>query len=466
MIITNYIKRQLMTPGGYLEFLKIAIPLVISTGIGAIQLFINRTFLSWYSTTSFAASVPAGISCFAIFSLFLGTLAYVDVFVAQYYGKGEYRSIGPAVWQSVYLAFGAALIMLFISFFSDAIFNAAAHGKEIAIEEAKFFRIMCYGALPALSGAALSGFYAGRGKTKVVLFVSMIGVFANIILDFILIFGKFGFPELGISGAALASNLSFLITLIIYIILIISKKNNNLYNTRCVKVDFSFMKKLLKFGFPNGVQFFFDMAGFGIFVLIIGRLGIEALSASNIALNVNHLVFMPLIGCGIATSVMVGKYLGQNKYSLAKASVRSASQIIYFYAFCVILTLIVFPEYTIYPFSGGAESAIIENIKPTVIILLRILAAYFFFDCANIIFSAAIKGAGDTVFVMKTMIIASITLVIIPTYLVVIVFNLGLYTAWYFMVIYIMVLGCCFYIRYKSNKWKSMRVIKMDVIDG
>jgi MATE family multidrug resistance protein len=175
---------------------------------------------------------------------------------------------------------------------------------------------------------------------------------------------------------------------------------------------------------------------------------------------------MPLVGCGITTSIMVGKYLGQNKFSLAKVSVRSASQIVYFYIIIAIAILLIFPQYLIYPFSGGAEASLIEEITPITVKLLKIFSIYLLFDTTNIIFAAAIKGAGDTAFVMKRLIILSIVLVVIPSYLIVIVFKQGLYIAWSFMVLYTIALAGSFYFRYKSNKWKSMRVVEMDVIDG
>ena len=462
-MILNYIQKRFRAVGGYLEFLKIAVPLIISTGIGGIQLFINRTFLSWYSQESFAASVPAGITNFAVISLFLGSIAYVDVFVAQYYGKGENHSIGPAIWQSVYLSVGAALIMFVLSFFAADFFMSIGHPDIVAHEEAIFFKFLCYGTFPGLACSGLSGFYAGRGKTKVILFISLLGVITNIVFDFLLIFGNWGFPEMGIVGSALASIISSASMFAIYICLITSKNNADIFNTRRFVPDFSFMKRLLRFGFPNGVQFFFDTAGFSVFMLIIGTLGIFELTASNIALNINGLVIMPLIGCAITTSIMVGRYLGENKARLAQASVKSAAQMVYAYVAVIVAVLLIFPSYLIVPFSGGAQAAVMEQTHPMAINLLRILALYLIFDSANIIFAAAIKGAGDTAFVMKVLIVLSILMVVIPTYLIVIHFKLGLYAAWWAVLLYVMVLSGTFFFRYKSNKWKKMRVIEMEI---
>lgn len=466
MLLLKKFKKRWNCKGGYSDFLKIAFPLIISTGAWSLQSFINRFFLAWYSKDAFAASLPAGILNFSIMSIFIGTITYVDVFVSQYYGKKEYKSIGPSVWQSFYLAFIGAFVMLVFSFFSGNIFTFIGHAPAIVAEEIKYFKVLCYGALPSLAASALSGFYAGRGKTKVVLFINIIGIAVNIILDYFLIFGKAGFPKMGIEGAALATIIGAIVMFALFAVLVISKKNNKTYNTREFKPDFKFIKKLLKFGFPNGVQFFFDMSGFTFFVLVIGTIGEMELSASNIALNINHLAFMPIIGCGITTSILVGQFLGKNKASLAERSVYTALHIVYFYIAFIVLAFMLIPNVFIYPFSKGAEAEIIEQIRPMVINLLRFVALYSVFDPLNVIFASAIKGAGDTAFVMKLLITLSILMAAIPMYIAVIVLKQGVYIGWTIMVFYALSLATSFYLRYKTFKWKKMRVIEMKIIDG
>ncbi|MCL2144846.1 MAG: MATE family efflux transporter [Endomicrobia bacterium] len=459
-------KKRWNCRGGYSDFLKIAFPLIISTGAWSIQSFINRFFLAWHSKEAFAASLPAGVLNFSIMSIFIGTISYADVFVSQYYGKKEYRSIGPSVWQSFYLAFAGAFILLLISFFSENIFTFIGHAPAIIAEEIKYFKVLCYGAFPSLAASALSCFYAGRGKTKIILLINIIGIAVNIIFDCLLIFGNAGFPEMGITGAAIATIIASIVMFGLFAVMLLSKKNNKTYNTRKIIPDFSFIKRLLKFGFPNGVQFFFDMSGFTFFVLVIGTLGELELSASNIALNINYLAFMPLIGCGITTSILVGQFLGRNKASLAERSVYTALHVVYFYVAFMVLAFILIPNFFIYPFSQGAEAEIIEQIRPIVINLLRFVALYSLFDPMNIVFASAIKGAGDTAFVMKLLITLSIFAAAMPIYLVIVVFDLGLYIGWSIMVFYAVALALSFYLRYKTYKWKKMRVIEMQIVDG
>jgi MATE family multidrug resistance protein len=465
MFFWSNIKENYFSSGGLGEFLKIAVPAIISSYIVAAQIFTDRVFLSMYSQVSYAASIPAGLSNSTLEYLFLFTIAYVDVFIAQYYGKKEYRSIGPAVWQSIYLAIVAAVVILAFVPFSGKIFINIGHATDIAAEEIKYFKTLCYGAFFPIAATAFSGFYFGRGKTYVTLLINFCGITFNIILDYCLIFGRFSFPELGIIGAAWASNISYILMFFIYLFLVISKKNANTYNTRHIKFDINIFKRLLKFGFPNGITVFFDMMGFAIFMLIIGALGILELTASNIAFSAYHIIAMPIIGAGVATSVMVGNYLGQNKVSIAQKSVSTALRSIYAYVLVIVVLILLFSTQLISPFLTNIQTSL-EELIPMSVNLLRLLAIYMIFEGGNLTFQFAIKGAGDTAFVMKVFAVLSFILVIIPTYLIINVFKMGVYAAWIITMTYEISLFTIFYFRYKSAKWKKMRVIDMKVVEG
>ncbi|MDR0820754.1 MAG: MATE family efflux transporter [Endomicrobium sp.] len=451
------IKKRWSATTGYSEFLKIAIPLIVSIGAWALQSYIGRLFLAWYSNTAYVASVPAGLLNCSIMDIFIGTVSYIDVFISQYNGEKNYKAIGPSVWQSIYLSFFSSLIILFIAFFSKNIFNLTGHPQEIIFEEIKYFKVLCYGAFPYLSASAIAGFYSGRGKTKTTLIVNLAGIILNILFDYFLIFGNCGFPELGIEGAGIATIISSILMLTMFLLLITSKKNNELFNTRKFKPDFNFIKRLIKFGFPNGIHLFFDLFIFAFFTLIVGTLGTLELSATNMTISIYSLFYTPVAGCGVTTSIIVGYYLGKNKASIAQRVVKTALHIVYAYIIPLALIYIFIPNILIHPFSKGSEVLITEQIKPTIIILLRFIAVFTLLESSSIIFSSAIKGAGDTSFVMKTL-LTLFVFTSIPMYLVIKVFKMRLYACWSILIVYGIMLTVSFYLRYKTNKWKRMRI--------
>ncbi|MDR3330909.1 MAG: MATE family efflux transporter [Endomicrobium sp.] len=459
------IKKRWNAFAGYYEFLRIAIPLIISTGAWAFQSFVNRFFLAWYSNNAYAASLPAGLLECSIMDIFIGTIAYINVFVAQYNGKKKYKAIGPSLWQTVHIAFLSSIIMLAVAFFSDKIFNFIGHPQDIIVEEIKYFKILCYGAFPYLASTALSGFYAGRGKTKTILVINIVGIIVNIIFDYLLIFGYFGFHELGIVGAAIATIIGATVVLILFLSSITSKNNNKTYNTRKIKPDLKFIKYFLKYAFPNGMSWFLDMSVFTFFVLTIGTLGKIELSATNVAFNIYSFAYMAIVGCAMTTSILVGNYIGKNKFYIAQTVVKTALHITYTYISLMVVSFLFIPNILIYPFSKGSESLIIEQIRPIAITLLRYTAIFAFFESSGIIFSSAIKGGGDTKFAMK-LLIALFIITALTIYLAVFIFKVGLYQCWSILIAYDIILMISFYLRYKTNKWKHMCIIEIKIVDN
>jgi MATE family multidrug resistance protein len=456
------IKHRYRSPAGYRELLKIAFPLILSTSAWSIQHFIDRMFLTWYSPEAIAAAMPAGIFNFTIMTLFIGTASYINTFVAQYYGAKQYRNIGPIVWQGLYIAIIGAIVHLILIPLAKPIFELIGHDHDIQILEIVYFQILCLGAFPAIASSGFSGFFSGRGKTWPLMWVHIFATLVNILLDYLLIFGNAGFPEMGIKGAAIATVVAGCVPFFIFLFLMTRPVFCEKYCTlKGLKVDKPLFKRLIRYGFPNGIQFFIDMAGFTTFLMIVGKLGRDSLAATNITFNINNLAFMPMIGFGIAVSIMVGQYLGEDKPALAQKSAYSGFHITIFYMTGMAILYLTYPQIFIKPFMANANADQMVAIREIVRTLIRFVAIYSIFDTFNIIFAAAIKGAGDTRFVMRMLSVLSIVVLIIPSYLALIVWQQNIYIGWLIVTIYITVLGLSFFLRFLGGKWKSMRVIEI-----
>jgi MATE family multidrug resistance protein len=455
------LKTRWNSPGGYREVLVIAIPLILSTATWSIQHFVDRMFLTWYSPETIAAAMPAGMLNFSMVSIFMGTAGYVTTFVAQYYGARQFHRIGPALWQGVYISLFGGLLILCAIPFAESFFSLVGHSPLVQQNEVAYFEILCLGGGAYAASYALSGFFSGRGKTWPVLWVNAATTVVNLVLDYALIFGHWGFPELGIRGAGIATVVAGVFSLLMFFALLCSGSNNDTFHTiKGWRLERDLFVRLLRYGFPSGVQFFLEMAGFTAFVLLVGRLGIASLAATNIAFNINTLAFMPMIGCGIAISVLVGQYLGGDKPDRAQSVVYSGFHLTLVYMLSIASAYVLVPDVFVAPFALRADPGGFSEIYGYSIVLLRFVAVYSVFDTMNIIFCSAIKGAGDTRYVMLVTVILSVFLFIIPVYLAVVVFELGLMVAWVFATVYITLIGVVFYLRFLGGKWKTMRVIE------
>lgn len=447
--------------GGYREVLAISVPLILSTSAWSLQMFVDRTFLSWYSPEALAASLPAGILNITTTSIFAGTAGYVSVFVSQYYGAGRFSRMGSAMWQGIYIALIGGFIHLLLIPFAPQIFALFGHEPAVQRFESEYFQMLCLGAAPHIASAAFSGYFTGIGRTWPVMWINFVATGFNLTLDYVLIFGKFGFPEMGMKGAGIATSAAAVVYCILYVGLFyipgFAENDNALRQWR---LDLELFKRLIRFGLPSGMQFFIDLAGFTGFILIVGHLGTEDLAATNVAFNVNTIAFMPMMGLGFAISILVGKYLGAEKPPLAESSSIAGFHLSFAYMSFMGLCYIALPSLFLLPFELGADPERFAPVAEKAKILLRFLALFALFDGMNIIFSSALKGAGDTRFVMFMLTTMAIFGLVLPVGMAVYYFQANIYTVWTIATVYGLVLALGFFVRFSLGHWKEMRVIE------
>ncbi len=446
--------------GGWREVLVVSFPLILSHAAWSLQHFIDRMFLAWYAPEAIAAAMPAGILQFALMSIFLGTAGYASTFAAQYHGAGRPESIGPSVWQGVHLSILGGLAIMATAPLAPGFFAWVGHPPLVREYETVYYAILCWGAVPAIATAPLGGYFSGQGRTWPVMVSIVLAMGVNIILDYGLIFGHWGLPRMGVAGAAVATNLASLTSCLFYLLWMARRE----YRVRAPffrrwRPDRDLMGRLLKFGFPAGMQFFVDIAGFAAFLLLVGRLGTEPLAATTIALNINAIAFMPMLGFGIGISVLVGQAQGEGRPDLAERATWSGFHLTFAYVGSVALLYAFVPGPFVRPFAGD-DPAAFEAVRVQAVVLLRFVAAYCLFDALNIVFSAALKGAGDTLFITKVIAALSAGVLVVPTAAAVLWLGAGLYAVWAIATLYVCLLGTAFLLRFRHGRWKGMRVIE------
>ena len=207
-----------------IELIKISYPLMLTSGTFLIMLFIDRLFLSWYSQETIAASGTAGMMSFFISAFFIGIATYPETFVAQYYGAKKYTEIGKIIWQGLYFALAAGIFLIITIPLFSGIFTLMDRPVEILEHEKTYFMILQMGMGISLLGDVAIAFFAGRAKTLLIFWVIGISTIVNGIFDYALIFGKFGLPELGIAGAAIATNIAIAVRTILIFMYSLDKK--------------------------------------------------------------------------------------------------------------------------------------------------------------------------------------------------------------------------------------------------
>jgi MATE family multidrug resistance protein len=449
-------------PNGYRQVLAISLPLVASMGSITLMHFTDRMFLANYSVDAITAVLPAGIASFTSISFFMGVANYTNAFVAQYTGARAFTRVGAALWQGIYFSIMAAVLLASLVFVSGELFDLIGHSPHIRSLEVKYFNILTLGAGLVVLGSAMACFYTGRGLTRTVMLVHMAGASVNIPLDYCLINGIGPFPELGIVGAAIATVTASATIVLILSLLILSPRNRVLFKTwERRALDRELFGRLMRFGLPSGMQFFLEIFGFTFFIQMLGRLGDLELAASNIVLSIETLSFLPMVGFHIGTATLVGQAIGRGCPEEGVYSTISALHITLGYMMLIAAIFVFTPEPLLYLFKASHHSPEqYAGIMDLGVILMKFVAVFCFFDALNLIFSGAIKGAGDTRFIMWTIAALSLGVMIIPVYIAIEVIDAGIYTAWALATCYGCALGLAFMLRYRQGKWKKMRVIE------
>jgi MATE family multidrug resistance protein len=435
------------------------LPLILSNSFLTLQITVDRALLSQASSDAVAAALPAALLYYTPLTLLQNIANYATTFVAQYVGAGRPRRVGAAIWQALYFALAGGIAFLGLIPLAVPLVALGGHSEPVQELEIVYFRCLCFAALPVLVVAALNSFFAGRGDTWTVLLVDGVGMSVNIVLAYAWIYGQWGLPAMGIAGAGWATVAGSTTSAFLALALYFRPRFRETYQTvAACRWEPALFTRLMRFGFPNGMQWMLDVLAFTVFLFLVGRLGDVELAATNIAFAINTVALVPMLGIGQAVMVLVGQRLGQDRPELAERSTWTGFGVAFIYIGSVALLYVLIPDVFMMLFRND-ESVKGAQVALLVPMLVRYVAAYSLWDSMNITFSFALRGAGDTRFVTIVALALAWPVMVLPTWAAW-YYGWGLYWSWAFVTAYVIALGCTFLLRFRAGQWKSMRVIE------
>jgi multidrug resistance protein, MATE family len=447
-------------PGGSRELLFLATPLIVSQSFMTVQVFVDTILLAWHDQLEMSASLPAVMWFWQLFGLLQVTAGYTSTFVAQYTGAARPHRVGPAVWQGIYFAVLAGLLMLLLVPAAPLLIAAGEHTTALQSLEGAYLRCLAFAALPMLIMAAVNGFFSGRGQTWTVLGIEAFGTTVNVALALVLIFGRLGFPELGIEGAGWATVAGSWASALLAVGLLLRRRYRQGYATASGwRPEKELFGRLIKYGGPAGMQVFLDVLVFNFFVQLVGQLGEAAMGASTLTVRLNMIAFLPMMGLGQAVCILVGQRLGADRPDLAEKSAYTGLKWAFGYMSTVAVVYLTLPDLIVSVFEGDRDPASFAAVAAIVPGLLVCVAAYSVVDSVNLTFAFALRGAGDTRFVTLVTFCLAWPIMVLPTFLVVQAGG-SVYWAWWFATAHIFAMAACFSLRFRTGKWKAMRVIE------
>lgn len=482
------------------EVLHVAIPLMVSTGMFSLVLFVDRTLLLWHEPSQMGAAMAAGNLFWVSLCVFVGIASMTGAIASQYVGAGQPRRIGRLLWQSVWFSLATIPFFAILGWNAERLFEWTGQTPKLVPMQAVYFSILTLGGAGEVMQTALSGFFSGTHRTRTIAVVSVISGVLNLILDAVLIFGLdpawWGGEgdrvwEMGIAGAAIASVIAFWFKPIGYGVILLQPRFRQTYGMiQGLCFDRRMMSRLIYYGFPTGLMYTTEAGAFTVIVLMIGRLGDVPLQATTMAINFNMIAFIPLVGMSIAVSVLVGQHLLRSGPKFAIRRVHAALAIAWIYSAAWAITYWFGADtlISLYELSPNVSDSVnvsnSVNVSDSVSVsssadaaneaisslriaegLLGFVAIYVLLDATQLIFTGVLRGAGDTWFVLVAGLVVSIVALTIG-----VVFepawqfgtpSIGETLNWWWWVLTCWVIGLttAMSARYLQGNWQRMRMV-------
>ena len=385
--------------------LGLGLPLV---GSHVAQFLITLTdgiMLGRYSVEALAANVLGGTLFFVFFIVGSGFAWAVMPMVASAEARGETTEVRRVTRMGAWASIIFAVIVMPFMLFSEPIFLLLGQEAQVSADAAIYLSIVGIGVLPALLVMVLKSYLAALERTQVVLWVTVAAVGVNILVNHLLIYGNWGFPELGLRGAAIASVIVNIVSVLALAVYVARVTPEHTLFTRFWRPDWEALLRVFRLGWPIGLTSLAESGLFAASTVMMGWLGKVPLAAHGIALQVVSLAFMVHIGLSNAATVRAGRAFGrQDRQDLADGAKIVLFLSGAFAAMAVILFLLV-PEWMILLFLNPDEPER-DAVIAVGVGLLASAALFQLMDAAQVMALGLLRGVQDT---RVPMIIAAIS---------------------------------------------------------
>ncbi|MDZ5609824.1 MATE family efflux transporter [Bacillus pseudomycoides] len=303
------------------QFVLLFFPIFV-TQMSLFAMSFFDTTMSGHASATDLAGVAIGTSIWIPVSTGLtGILMSTTPIIAHLVGSKQKEDVPHVVIQAVYLAIGVSLLVIFIGFFAVSPILKGMHLEEqVEHIASQFLSIIAIGIIPLFVYTVLRGFIDALGKTRTTMIITLLSLPINVILNYVFIFGHFGFPKLGGVGAAIASTATYWCILFITIIIIRTKEPFASFDIfrRLYRLSISSWKELLKLGVPIGFAIFFETSIFAAVTLMMSNFSTTTIAAHQAAMNFASLLYMTPLSLAMAMTIAVGFEVGASRYENAK----------------------------------------------------------------------------------------------------------------------------------------------------
>lgn len=436
--------------GSFKEMSMLSIPLMISALSGALMFFFDRYILAHYSLEALNTAATAGMSVMVFHLGAMGIAGICEVYVGQSYGAKEYKKIGSHVWQMLWFALMSAIIFVPLSFTQDWFLP-----ERYTQEGRSYFQwLMLVG--PFVAGnAALSGFYVGRGKVKLLTSIVITSNVINVVLDLLFVFGYGKIPEMGTAGAAYATAIAQIFQFLVLFAVFLSGSNRHTYGTS----DFIFKAKsflrAFKVGAPSATGHMIEIAAWSMQFHLVALVSDTHVAVLAIGQTIFGLVAFTTEGLRGGVVACASNLVGAKYTTKATKTFLSAAKLHLLIGLVFVLPLLIYPEWLINDFLKTQEGQVDYDVLLTYTKLACwYIMAYYVVDGFVWVAAGFLTAVEDTVFIMVVNALNAWLFGLMPMYYLVNIKGGTPDKAWLVIAFYGVINMLCFVMRYKQ-KYKT-----------
>ena len=459
------------------EVWSIAWPTVLTMGSYTVMQFADAVMVAQVGPLEVGAQGNGGVWSWAIIFSVVGVLSLVNTFVSQAIGAGRPHEVARYGWAGLWLGLAAwVALILPAGLLIPKAFALMGHSARTTELESEYARILLLGGFVTVVGKAMSNFFFGIQRPRVITAAAIAGNAVNVVLNWALIFGDRGIPAwglpgvpglqpMGVAGAALATVIGTAVEASIPLAIFLGRRMDAEFGIRRLwRPDPDAARDLVRLGAPAAMQQGSEIVTWAIFMsVLVGSFGDVALAAGWATLRYMHLSFMPAVGFSIAATSLVGRHMGAGRPDLAASRARVALAIAVAYMGFWGLLMLAFRTPMVAVFAEGANTSP-EVAAETVAIgaKLMVAAAVFqAFDAVGIVLIGALRGAGDTLWPGVMTIILSWSVIVGGGWaLVRFAPGLGPLGPWIAASAYIALFAGILGWRWHRGAWRTLRVLE------
>jgi putative MATE family efflux protein len=444
---------NLKTTISYRRVWDIAFPIMIGSVAQNVINVTDTAFLGRMGDIALGGGAIGGLFYLAIIMLGWGVGIGAQIMVARRFGEGKHQQIGSIIEHTQYILFLLAILLIVLfELFGKTILFHIVESENVYNASYAFLRYRIWGLFFAFIYFSYRAFYVGIGKTRIITYTTLTMVIVNVFFGYSLIFGHFGFPRMGVSGAGLASVIAEFSGAIAFVVYTMLNKNIKQFKIfHFVKYDPELMSRLFKVSLPLMLQNFFSFSVWFVFFLIIEKMGEVELAVSNIIRSIYVVLLIPIMGFSTAANTLVSYVIGQGK----SKEVLSLTWRIAIVAggFSAVLSVIclLFPDLILRVYT--ADLLIIGLAKPLMYI---ISFASIILAIALVLFNG-VSGTGKTN-ISLILELGILAIYIFSTFLFAVVLRQSLVVVWSVEILYGFLLSIISFIYLRSNHWVGKEI--------